>query len=69
MSTTHKQAQAMLEADLRLTSMGVLCPMARSSRDDEWLAAWTKASQQATLQNCPVDLEFPLQQPREPAPS
>lgn len=45
MSITHKALQASLEADSRLTSMGVLCQPS-TSLDAELWAAWTKAVQQ-----------------------
>ena len=57
MPTTHKQAQAMLDADLRLTSMGVLCPQVRSSQDAELADRQTLACRIATLTGLPTSWE------------
>lgn len=58
MTTTPKQLECMLAADLRLTLMGD--PLSQSMWQDEiLLEAWTKACEEATRTGLPakVDLE------------
>jgi len=58
MTMTHKQLDAMMVAESRLISMGVLSPP-DTSQDAEWAAAWTKASEESTRTGLPVALELP----------
>lgn len=53
MTTTHQALESQMKADSRLTSMGVLSPR-NTSQDDEWLALWTKASQEAIRTGLPT---------------
>jgi len=66
MSTTHKALADRMEADLRLTSTGVLSPR-NTSQDAEWEAEWTRASQEAIRTGLPTRWVFSASSPQEPA--
>ena len=68
MSTTQKALQDRTEADLRLTLTGVLSPR-NTSQDDEWSAAWMKASQEAMRTGLPTRLVFSNSPPQDTAQS
>ena len=53
MTTTHKQLECMLAADLRLTLTGD--PLSQSMWQDEiWSEAWTKAREEAPRTGLPA---------------
>ena len=56
---TQYQLDQMAAAESRLISMGVLSPPKRTSRDDEWWEAVTRACKNGTSLNSELGLEQP----------
>jgi len=62
MTTTLKALQDRMEADLRLTSMGVLSSQ-NTSQDAEWWGEWIKTLPEVT--SLPLDVRLEQKQPPE----